>query len=227
MEPMEIDKAADLPAAGRSRPAPPPCGPPPRVPFPPPCGDESSRHSAHSPPEWYLPEARFCSSSSPRSLMRNTEKARCKSGTVWARRLSAVPMGLSNTSTKIRLSSRSVISFLREREKSRVGHGSLKVLLLLPGSFLILLNKQTDCLHSSLAGQGGIVLPRDRRQAFCVPGSSRHSGCSRHGLPPVWRRQHKALRIPSRWRGCRPFSSTPTYIPTWGRPAGGPAHAGP
>ena len=76
---------------------------------------------AHRPPEWYLPEARFCSSSSPRSLMRNTEKARCKSGTVWARRLSAVPMGLSNTSTKIRLSSRSVISFLRERKRAAWG----------------------------------------------------------------------------------------------------------
>lgn len=53
-----------------------------------------------------------------------------------------------------------------------MGHGSLEFLLLLPGSFLILLNKQTDCLHSSLAGQGGIVLlgiGQAKLFAFLVP----------------------------------------------------------
>ena len=53
-----------------------------------------------------------------------------------------------------------------------MGHGSLKVLLLLPGSFLILLNKQTDCLHSSLTGQGSIVLlgiGQAKLFAFLVP----------------------------------------------------------
>ena len=35
-----------------------------------------------------------------------------------------------------------------------MGHGSLEFLLLLPGSFLILLDKQTDSLYGGLTGQG-------------------------------------------------------------------------
>ena len=53
-----------------------------------------------------------------------------------------------------------------------MGNGSLKVLLLLPGSFLILLNKQTDSLHGGLTGQGSIVLlgiGQAKLFAFLVP----------------------------------------------------------
>ena len=53
-----------------------------------------------------------------------------------------------------------------------MGHGSLEVLLLLPGSFLILLDKQTDCLHGGLTGQGSIVLlgiGQAKLFAFLVP----------------------------------------------------------
>ena len=52
----------------------------------------------HSPPEWYLPSARRCSSSSPAALKANTENARCSAPVRWTSSFSPSPTSASDSS---------------------------------------------------------------------------------------------------------------------------------